>query len=96
MTNIMASMGLTFPMGRAVFVIPLCVTYQPFSAPQSQEQQMVLQHSLTSELSYAALQALNAAEHGVGSCDTSPEAPCVVYVSKMVAVPAAALPRYCY
>ena len=40
------------------------------------------------------LQALDSAEHGVESCDTSPEAPCVVYVSKMVAVPAAALPRY--
>ncbi|DBA75465.1 TPA: hypothetical protein ACH3X1_010720 [Trebouxia sp. C0004] len=38
-------------------------------------------------------QALDSAEHGVGSCNTSPEAPCVVYVSKMVAVPAAALPR---
>ena len=40
------------------------------------------------------LQALDSAEHGVERCDTSPEAPCVVYVSKMVAVPAAALPRY--
>ena len=40
------------------------------------------------------VQALSAAEHGVECCDTSPEAPCVVYVSKMVAVPAAALPRY--
>ncbi|KAA6422007.1 MAG: Ribosomal S5 Elongation factor G III V family [Trebouxia sp. A1-2] len=38
-------------------------------------------------------QALDSAEHGVESCNTSPEAPCVVYVSKMVAVPAAALPR---
>ncbi|KAL0045602.1 hypothetical protein WJX82_010973 [Trebouxia sp. C0006] len=38
-------------------------------------------------------QALESAEHGVESCSTSPEAPCVVYVSKMVAVPAAALPR---
>jgi len=42
------------------------------------------------------LQALDSAEHGVESCNTSPEAPCVVYVSKMVAVPAAALPRYAH
>ena len=42
------------------------------------------------------LQALDSAEHGVESCSTSPEAPCVVYVSKMVAVPAAALPRYAF
>lgn len=40
-----------------------------------------------------SLQALDAAERGVESCDISPDAPCVVYVSKMVAVPAAALPR---
>ncbi len=40
------------------------------------------------------LQALDSAERGVENCDTSPEVPCVVYVSKMVAVPAAALPRY--
>ena len=39
------------------------------------------------------VQALDAAERGVERCDPSPEAPCVVYVSKMVAVPAAAIPR---
>ncbi|DBB16983.1 TPA: hypothetical protein ACH3X3_014090 [Trebouxia sp. C0006] len=43
--------------------------------------------------SLSLTQALESAEHGVESCSTSPEAPCVVYVSKMVAVPAAALPR---
>ena len=42
------------------------------------------------------LQALDDAEYAVESCSTSPEAPCVVYVSKMVAVPAAALPRYAF
>ena len=40
-----------------------------------------------------SVQELDAAEKAVQSCDTSPEAPCIVYVSKMVAVPAAALPR---
>ena len=39
------------------------------------------------------LQALNTAEQAVEHCSTSDEAPVVVYVSKMVAVPAAALPR---
>ena len=41
----------------------------------------------------ASLQGLDACQEGLGSCDTSPEAPVVVYVSKMVAVPAVALPR---
>ncbi len=36
---------------------------------------------------------LHAMEAAVGTCDTSPGAPLVVYVSKMVAVPASALPR---
>ena len=36
---------------------------------------------------------LAAVEAGVGSCDSGPGAPLVVYVSKMVAVPACALPR---
>ena len=41
----------------------------------------------------AWLQALDACQEGLGSCNISPEAPVVVYVSKMVAVPAVALPR---
>ena len=40
------------------------------------------------------VQVLDATHRGVEMCDTSAEAPVVVYVSKMVAVPAAALPRY--
>ena len=39
------------------------------------------------------LQALDDAEQAVEHCSTSDKAPVVVYVSKMVAVPAAALPR---
>ena len=39
------------------------------------------------------LQALDDAEQAVEHCSTSGEVPVVVYVSKMVAVPAAALPR---
>ena len=41
----------------------------------------------------AWLQGLDACQEGLGSCNTSPEVPVVVYVSKMVAVPAVALPR---
>ena len=41
----------------------------------------------------AWLQGLDACQEGLGSCNISPEAPVVVYVSKMVAVPAVALPR---
>lgn len=41
----------------------------------------------------AWLQGLEACQEGLGSCNISPEAPVVVYVSKMVAVPAVALPR---
>lgn len=41
-----------------------------------------------------AAAALAAMEAAVACCDTSPTAPLVVYVSKMVAVPASALPRY--
>ena len=37
--------------------------------------------------------ALDAVEAAVASCDASEDAPAVVYVSKMVAVPASALPR---
>lgn len=37
--------------------------------------------------------ALEAAEGALRACSTDPQAPCVVYVSKMVAVPANALPR---
>lgn len=39
---------------------------------------------------------LHAMEAAVGACDTSPGAPLVVYVSKMVAVPASALPRWVF
>lgn len=41
----------------------------------------------------ALQQALAKAEAALRACSTDPEAPCVVYVSKMVAVPAGALPR---
>lgn len=37
--------------------------------------------------------ALDASEAALGACDGSPDAPTVLYVSKMVAVPASALPR---
>jgi hypothetical protein len=40
-----------------------------------------------------AQRQLAAMEAAVGRCDLSPDAPLVVYVSKMVAVPASALPR---
>ena len=40
-----------------------------------------------------AQRQLAAMEAAVGCCDLSPDAPLVVYVSKMVAVPASALPR---
>lgn len=36
---------------------------------------------------------LDAVEAAVRGCDPSPDAPLVLYVSKMVAVPASALPR---
>ena len=39
------------------------------------------------------LQALDNAEQAVEHCSISDKAPVVVYVSKMVAIPAAALPR---
>lgn len=42
----------------------------------------------------AGVQAeLDRTEAALAACDSSPDAPLVVYVSKMVAVPAAALPR---
>ncbi|KAL3134116.1 hypothetical protein ABBQ32_008537 [Trebouxia sp. C0010 RCD-2024] len=50
-------------------------------------------HLKGAQLSKDLQEALDAAEKGVERCNTSPEAPVVVYVSKMVAVPAAALPR---
>jgi translation elongation factor EF-G len=42
---------------------------------------------------YITVQSLAAIQAAVQSCDTSPAAPTVVHVSKMVAVPASALPR---
>lgn len=39
------------------------------------------------------MQSLATIRAAVQSCDTSPEAPTIVHVSKMVAVPASALPR---
>lgn len=38
--------------------------------------------------------SLDAVEGAVRRCDTAADAPLVLYVSKMVAVPAAALPRW--
>jgi len=48
-----------------------------------------VQEGLDSELSAS----LDRTEAAVRTCDASGEAPLVLYVSKMVAVPAAALPR---
>lgn len=47
-----------------------------------------------SGLSAELRDSLDACEAGVRACSTSPEAPLVLYVSKMVAVPANALPRW--
>ncbi|GAB4820198.1 hypothetical protein N2152v2_007244 [Parachlorella kessleri] len=46
-------------------------------------------HEVTQQLA----QLLEATEAALRRCSADPEAPCVVYVSKMVAVPANALPR---
>ena len=39
------------------------------------------------------MQGLDACQKAATACSTDPEAPLVAYVSKMVAVPASALPR---
>lgn len=49
-----------------------------------------IQSGLSAELQGS----LDACEAGVRACNTSPDAPLVLYVSKMVAVPANALPRW--
>ena len=41
----------------------------------------------------AVLQELDAVQDAMAACSTSADAPVVAYVSKMVAVPASALPR---
>ncbi len=44
-------------------------------------------------ISPAAAQGLDACQKAASTCSTDPEAPLVAYVSKMVAIPASALPR---
>ncbi|KAL4448964.1 hypothetical protein ABPG77_007681 [Micractinium sp. CCAP 211/92] len=53
------------------------------------QEQLKIQSGLSAELQGS----LDACEAGVKACNTSPDAPLVLYVSKMVAVPANALPR---
>lgn len=45
------------------------------------------------DLPPALVESLDASEAAVKSCSADPQGPLVLYVSKMVAVPAAALPR---
>jgi hypothetical protein len=49
--------------------------------------------SLVSELSSETLSQLQAGEAALAASDPNPEAPLVVYVSKMIAVPPALVPR---
>ena len=51
------------------------------------------EHLKLSELSPELQGSLDATEASVWGCSTAEDAPLVVYVSKMVAVPASALPR---
>lgn len=51
------------------------------------------EHLKGAEISAELQGSLDATEAAVRGCTTAGEAPLVVYVSKMVAVPASALPR---
>lgn len=47
----------------------------------------------TADVAAELAASLDATDAAVRECDSSPDSPLVLYVSKMVAVPASALPR---